>query len=123
MESHIGGPIIIKNYIEISKDYKEAMQQYEANIVNNITTSRKPYIYKMKSISKMHHHNYMYTLIWRTPIKQNIKNLNQQYLFGNNQNLNSITEANNISNSHKFDGNSAKSKINQRNHNTKEKYN
>ena len=53
MESHIGGPIIIKKYIELSNDHKEAMQQYRENIVNNITTSKKTNIYDEKYIKNV----------------------------------------------------------------------
>ena len=49
-----------------------------------------------------------------------LKSLNQQYSFGNNQYPTSITEANNILNSHKFNGNYNKSRCNQRNQDSKE---
>ena len=47
----------------------------------------------------------------KTKYKSILKNLNQQYSFGNNQHPTSIIEANSILNSHKFDGNYTKSKF------------
>ena len=40
MESHIGGPIIVKDFIEISPEYKKAMEKYEINKANNVKTSK-----------------------------------------------------------------------------------
>ena len=48
----------------------------------------------------------------KTKYESFLKNLNEQYSFGNNQYPTSITEANNILNSHKFDGNYTKSRCN-----------
>ena len=60
MESHIGGPIIVKNYIELSKEYKDAMYKYDANITNNITTSTKPNVYDNKYVKNASSKLYAY---------------------------------------------------------------
>ena len=100
------------------------MQQYETNIVNNITTSINPNAYDEKYVKSASSKLYTYIYLEndnKTKYKSILKNLNQQYSFGKNQYSTSIIEANNNSNSHKFDRNYIKSKIYQRNQHTREK--
>ena len=68
MESHIGGPIIIKKYTEISPEYKKAMEKYKMDMANNMNTSKKPDVYEEKFISQ----SYTLTSITIMPMKANI---------------------------------------------------
>ena len=113
MESHIGGPIKLDKYIELSEEYKSDMKQYEEDIANKIqckkpTTQDKKYI--KKAASKL------YAFIYIDNADKNkyeslLKNLNQQYSLGNNQYPTSITEANGVLNNHKFDDSYTKSRM------------
>ena len=102
------------------------MHKYNANIANNKTTSTKPNGYDdeyVKNVSsKLYEHIYLENAN-KTKYDSILKSLKQQYSFGNNQHPTSITEANNILNYHKLDGNYIKSRSNQRNQNAKEKEN
>ena len=93
MESHIGGPIRLDKYIELSEDYKNDMKQYEEDIANKIeckkpTTQDKKYI--KKAASKLYAFIYIDNAD-KSKYESLLKNLNQQYSLGNNQYPASIT--------------------------------
>ena len=121
MESHIGGPIPLEKYIELSKEYKEDLKQYENDVMNNATSNEsKPKINDEKYVKKASSKLYAYIYINnadKNKYESLLKNLNQQFSLGNNQYPNSITEANGVLNNHKFDESYAKTRINQRSQN------
>ena len=57
MESHVGGPIILKKYIQLSTDYKEDLKQYENE---NQNERDKPNINEEKYIKKASSKLYAY---------------------------------------------------------------
>ena len=78
--------------------------------------------YIKKASVKLYAYIYLENLD-KTKYESIFKNLNQQCSFGNNQYPKSRTEANNILNSHKFDGNYTKYRHGQMNQNSKHKGN
>ena len=85
MESHIGGPIILSKYIELTEEYKSDIQSHQNDIGNDVIVSQDPNPYKTKysrkAASKVSEYVYLdnsdkskYTSIF--------KNLNQQNSFG-----------------------------------------
>ena len=102
------------------------METHKDNIANKITTSLEPNIYNEKYIKKASEKLYAYIYLENsdmTKYESIFKSLNHQYSFGNNQYLTSITEASNILNSHKSDGNYTKYRHGQKNQNSKDKGN
>ena len=122
MESHVGGPIILTKYIELSIEYKDKIKTHKNNIVNGIRTKKDPNTFVDKYIKKAASKLYAYIYLKNSDkfkYEMILKNINQQNTFGNNKNQKSITEANNILNNHKFDGSYKKSRNTQRSQNPK----
>ena len=122
MESHIGGPIILSKYIQLTKEYKNDIQSHQHKFENEIIASQEPNPFKTKYSRKAASKFYMYVYLDNSDnskYKSILKNLNHQNFFGNNQYPKNITEANNILNNHKFDRYYTKSKQSQRSQNLK----
>ena len=107
MESHFGGPIILSQYIELIKEYKNDVQSHQNDFENEIIASQEPNPLETKYLRKAASKLYAYVYLDnsdKSKYKSILKNLNLQNSFGNNQYPKNITEANNILNNHKFDG-------------------
>ena len=53
MELHLGRPITLEKYIELSKEYKEDLKQYKDNVMNNAASNKiKPKIHDEKYVKK-----------------------------------------------------------------------
>ena len=123
MESHVGGPITLKKYIELSTDYNEDLKQYEND---NQNERDKPNINEEKYIKKASSKLYAYIYLDnanKSKYESILKKLNQQFSLGNNQYKKSITEANSVLHNHKFDMLYSKSKLNSRSQVSREKEN
>ena len=122
MESHIGGPIILIKYIELTEEYKVDIKTHQNIIVNGIITYKGPNTFEDKNTKKAASKLYAYIYLEnsdKSKYESILKNLNQQNSFGNNQYPKSITEANNVLNNHKFDGSYMKSRQTQREQSSK----
>ena len=123
MESHVGGPITLKKYIQLSTDYKEDLKQHQDK---NGNENDKPNIYEEKYIKNASSKLYAYIYLDnadKSKYESILKNLNQQFSLGNNQYPNSIIEASSALNNHKFDMGYTKTKLNSRNQISREKEN
>ena len=123
MESHVGGPITLKEYFQLSTDYKEDLKQYEyknrnENDKHNINEDN----YIKNASSKLYAYIYLDNAI-NSKYESIFKNLNQQFSLGNNQYPKSITEANSILNNHELDMVYTTSKISSRSQVSREKEN
>ena len=117
MESHVGGPLVLQKYIQITEEYKNNMKRYKINIGNVQDTIIEPNVYHEKYAKKAASKLYAYIYLEngdKTKYDSILKNLNQQNSFGNNQCPKSIAEANSILNKHKFDITYLKSQNSQR---------
>ena len=102
MESHLGGPITLRKYIELSTNYKEDLKQYKNEDQNE---TDKPKIYEEKYIRKASSKLYAYIYMDnanKSKYELILKNLNQQFSLGNNQYPKSITKANSVLNNYYF---------------------
>ena len=63
MELHVGGPITLKKYIELSTDYKEDLKQYENK---NQNETEKPNINEEQYIRKVFSKLYAYIYLGNT---------------------------------------------------------
>ena len=69
MELHVGEPITLKKFIQLSTDYKEDLKQYENDNQNERDKSN---INEEKYLFRKHPQNYMHTYIWMMLIKANM---------------------------------------------------
>ena len=88
MESHIGGPIILSKYIELTEEHKSDIQSHQNNIGNDVIASQDPNPFDDKYLRKAASNFYVYIYLEnsdKSKYKSILKNLNQQNSFGNNQ--------------------------------------
>ena len=90
MESHIGGPIILSKYIQITDKYKDDLQSYQNRFENETIASQEPNVFEIKYLRKAASKLYAYVYLDnsdKSKYDSILKNFNQQNSFGNNQYL------------------------------------
>ena len=124
MESQIGGPIMLKKYIETMLEYMEYAENNKNNKSNKDEDSEKSYKNKKEEeeqfkqelikISSLRFYAYLYLEnLDQSKCNGVIKTLTQQKSFGNDQFPNIVMEVSKILGNHLYESN--KTKLNQRN--------
>ena len=117
MESHIGGPIILSKYIELTEEYKNDVQSHLNDFKNEIIASQEPKSFETKCLRKTASKFYAYAYLDnsdKSKYKSILKISTNRILLKIINIQKNITEANNILNNHKFDRCYTKSKQTQR---------
>ena len=84
MESHIGGPIMLSKYIQLTDEHKNDVETHQNEIANGEIKSLDPNPYKNKYSRKAAPKFYAYMYMEnsnKSKYKSILKNLNQQNSF------------------------------------------